>query len=145
MQTFLLTLCVFPKGFTGGYLPTALAVTTQKIYDAFILIIKKERHLCIAIPIGEILWHVRQPLKSLNILEEEPILQNANRNAPYLTNLIREELEDYHYVGDIRSIGLINAIELVQDKASKTSFDSSHRYGYQIYKTALKKDCCCVL
>ena len=72
-------------------------------------------------------------------MEEEPILQNANRNAPYLTNLIREELEDYRYVGDIRSIGLINAIELVQDKESKTSFDSSHRYGYQIYKTALKK------
>ena len=48
-------------------------------------------------------------------------------------------MEDYRYVGDIRSIGLINAIELVQDKESKTSFDSSHRYGYQIYKTALKK------
>ncbi len=77
-------------------------------------------------------------IEVLNIFEEEPILQNANRNAPYLTNLIREELEDYRYVGDIRSIGLINAIELVQDKESKTSFDSSHRYGYQIYKTALK-------
>ena len=34
---------------------------------------------------------------------------------------------------------MTEVIELVQDKDSKTSFDSSHRYGYQIYKTALKK------
>ncbi|MFR1214392.1 MAG: aminotransferase class III-fold pyridoxal phosphate-dependent enzyme [Acutalibacteraceae bacterium] len=108
-----------------------------KIYDAFILIIRKEKHLCIVTYCGS-LW-CSAAIEVLNILEEEPILQNANQNAPYFTNLIREELEDYHYVGDIRSIGLINAIELVQDKESKTSFDSSHRYGYQIYKTALKK------
>ena len=127
------------KGLTGGYLPTALAVTTQKIYDAFYSDYQEGKafmhsHTYCGNPLA-----CSAAIEVLNILEEEPILQNANQNAPYFTNLIREELEDYHYVGDIRSIGLINAIELVQDKESKTSFDSSHRYGYQIYKTALKK------
>ena len=127
------------KGLTGGYLPTALAVTTQNIYDAFYSDYQEGKafmhsHTYCGNPLA-----CSAAIEVLNILEEEPILQNANQNAPYLTNLIREELEDYRYVGDIRSIGLINAIELVQDKDSKTSFDSSHRYGYQIYKTALKK------
>ena len=37
----------------------------------------------------------------------------------------------------MRHIGLINAIELVQDKQSKKPFDSRFRTGYQIYKKAL--------
>ena len=39
-------------------------------------------------------------------------------------------------VGEVRSIGLINAIELV--KHDKVPFDSKLRIGYQIYKKALK-------
>ena len=47
--------------------------------------------------------------------------------------------KDYKYVGDIRSLGLINAIELVEDKEAKTSFDPKKRIGYEIYKKALSK------
>ena len=41
-------------------------------------------------------------------------------------------------MGDIRSIGLINAIELVKNKKTKEPLDSKKRTGYQIYKEALK-------
>ena len=41
-------------------------------------------------------------------------------------------------VGEIRHIGLINAIELVKDKSSKEGFEGEKRIGYQIYKEALK-------
>ena len=43
------------------------------------------------------------------------------------------------YVGEVRHIGLINAIELVKNKASKEPYESELRVGYQIYKKALKK------
>ena len=39
----------------------------------------------------------------------------------------------------MRSIGLINAIELVKDKNTKEPLDSTKRTGYQIYKKALEK------
>ncbi|MBR8461797.1 hypothetical protein KDE12_02900 [Campylobacter sp. faydin G-105] len=42
-------------------------------------------------------------------------------------------------MSEIRSLGLINAIELVKDKGSKESFDAGLRVGYQIYKKALQK------
>ena len=52
---------------------------------------------------------------------------------------ITEKFSNHKHVGDIRSIGLINAIELVEDKNTKKSFDYRLRTGYQIYKKALKK------
>lgn len=42
-------------------------------------------------------------------------------------------------MGEVRNIGLINAIEIVEDKESKKSFPSKLRIGYQIYKLALTK------
>ena len=42
-------------------------------------------------------------------------------------------------MGEVRSIGLINAIELVKDKNTKEAFESNLRIGYQIYKKALQK------
>ncbi|MFA6614433.1 MAG: adenosylmethionine--8-amino-7-oxononanoate aminotransferase BioA, partial [Endomicrobiia bacterium] len=36
------------------------------------------------------------------------------------------------------NIGLINALEIVEDKKNKISFDSKKRTGYKIYKEALK-------
>ena len=35
-------------------------------------------------------------------------------------------------------MGLINAIELVEDKESKKAFDSTLRIGYRVYREALK-------
>ena len=57
----------------------------------------------------------------------------------YFNNLLKEKFAGHKYVGEIRSIGLINAIELVKNPATKEPFDSKFRYGYQIYKQALKK------
>ena len=47
--------------------------------------------------------------------------------------------DDNPNVGEVRSVGLINAIELVEDKETKKAFDSSLRLGYRIYRKALEK------
>lgn len=38
-----------------------------------------------------------------------------------------------------RHLGLINAIELVEDRESKQGFAGERRMGYQIYQRALKR------
>ena len=66
-------------------------------------------------------------------------MKKANENALYFNKIIKEKFASHKNVGDIRHIGLINAIELVKNKTTKEPFDSKLRTGYQIYKKALKK------
>ena len=127
------------KGLTGGYMPCAMFVTTQKIYDAFY----DEYNT------GKAFMHSHtysgNPLACaaanavLDLLEDGSILQKARENAIYFNKIIKEKFSDHSNVGDIRHIGLINAIELVKNKKTKEPFDSKLRIGYQIYKKALKK------
>ena len=127
------------KGLTGGYMPCAMFVTTQKIYDAFY-----DEYST-----GKAFMHSHtysgNPLACaaanavLDILEDGSVLKTARENAIYFNNIIREKFANHPNVGDIRHIGLINAIELVKDKSTKEPFDSKLRTGYQIYKKALKK------
>jgi adenosylmethionine-8-amino-7-oxononanoate aminotransferase len=119
------------KGLTGGYMPMALAVTTQKIYDAFYADYNEGKaflhsHTYSGNPLA-----CAAAVEVLKIFEEENILQTAQQNAPYFAQIIKDKFGGHKNVKEIRSIGLINAIEL------KTK-DPKLRTGYQIYKKALK-------
>lgn len=126
------------KGLTGGYLPMAITITTEEIYRAFYADYKEGKafmhsHTYSGNPLG-----CRAGLAVQKILKEENIIEKANQRAVYLTKRLKEALLDYPYVGEIRHIGLIHAIELVKDKKTKEGFDGEERVGYQIYKEALK-------
>ncbi|MEG1416775.1 MAG: aminotransferase class III-fold pyridoxal phosphate-dependent enzyme, partial [Clostridium sp.] len=73
----------------------------------------------------------------LDILEEGSLVESLKDKGEYLSSLINREFKYNKYVGEIRSIGLINAIEIVKDRDSKEGFNSDIRLGYQIYKHAL--------
>lgn len=127
------------KGLTGGYMPMAITITTQKIYDAFYADYSEGRafmhsHTYSGNPLG-----CSAALAVQHILCDGKILEKAQITAEYLTNKLFEKLGSHKNVGEIRHIGLINAIELVKNKSSKESFDPKLRIGYQIYKKALKK------
>ncbi len=127
------------KGLTGGYMPMALAVTSQKIYDAFYADYNEGKafmhsHTYSGNPLA-----CSTAIAVLDILKEENIIKKANENTIYFNKIIKEKFSSHKNVGDIRSIGLINAIELVKNKSTKEAFDPKLRTGYQIYKKALKK------
>ena len=127
------------KGLTGGYMPMSICVTTQEIYDAFYDDYNKGKafmhsHTYAGNPLA-----CSAAIEVLNILKDENIIEKANENAKYFNRIIKEKFEDLPYVGEVRHIGLINAIELVKNKASKEPYESELRVGYQIYKKALKK------
>ena len=126
------------KGLTGGYLPMALTLTNDKIYKAFYTDYNKGKmfihsHTFSGNPLAS-----AAALEVLNILKNEQIIEKAQKKAVFFNNLIKETFSSNKFVGDIRSIGLINAIELVKNKKTKEPLDSKKRTGYQIYKEALK-------
>ena len=127
------------KGLTGGYMPMSLVVTTQKIYDAFYDDYLKGKafmhsHTYSGNPLA-----CSAGIEVLNIIEDEQIIPKAVEKGKYFNKIIKEKFLPLDNVGEVRSIGLINAIELVKNKDTKEPLDSAKRTGYQIYKKALKK------
>ena len=127
------------KGLTGGYMPMAIVVTTNKIYEAFYADYKEGKafmhsHTYSGNPLG-----ASCALAVLDIFEQENILEELPERNDIFNKKVKATFQDYPYVGEIRQIGFINAVELVEDKATKKSFDSSLRVGYEIYKIAVSK------
>lgn len=130
-------MCV-SKGLTGGYLPMAITITTEEIYGAFYADYGTGRafmhsHTYSGNPLG-----CAAALGVQALLQDGSILESARENAVYLHQKLAERLGQHPNVGEIRHLGLINALELVTDRETKTGFDASLRVGYQIYLEALK-------
>lgn len=129
---------VLSKALTGGYMPMSIVALTQKIYDAFYAPYSEGKafmhsHTYSGNPLG-----CSAALAVLKILHDDEILKKSAVVAKGLNELLNDALKDHKNVGEIRSIGLINAIELVNDKDKKEGFESRLRVGYEIYKKALK-------
>jgi len=127
------------KGLTGGDMPMSICVTTQEIYDAFYDDYGKGKafmhsHTYAGNPLA-----CSAAIEVLNILYDEQIIPKAVENARYFNKIINEKFLDLPYVGEVRHIGLVNAIEIVKNKKTKEAYPSNLRLGYQIYKKALKK------
>ena len=63
-------------------------------------------------------------LENIRILREEKIIETVHaETAPYLQKRLRE-LNDHPLVGEVRGVGMLGAIELVQDKATRKRYES---------------------
>ena len=68
-------------------------------------------------------------LENIRILREEKIIERVREEtAPYLQKRLRE-LADHPLVGEVRGVGMLGAIELVKDKASRTRYPSDKSVG----------------
>ena len=126
------------KGLTGGYMPMALTITTKKIFDAFWADYTEGKafmhsHTYSGNPLA-----CAAACEVLNIFEEGKVLEDLEEKAKYFNYEICKKFQEHKNVGEIRSIGLINAIELVEDKKTKKEFDWKMRIGYKIYQHALE-------
>jgi adenosylmethionine-8-amino-7-oxononanoate aminotransferase len=126
------------KGITSGTLPFAATLTTNKIYNAFYDDYEKFKtfyhgHTYTANPIG-----CAAALATLEIFEQEKTLQRIKQ----LIGLFRCEMEKFRelpFVGDVRCIGLVGALEMVRDKKTKKPFDVKERIGQKIFEKSLKE------
>ncbi len=74
-------------------------------------------------------------LETLKIYEERDILSHIRRVGPYLQARLRD-FTDHPLVGEVRGVGLIGAIELVADKATRQSFDPGLMVGARVMNAA---------
>jgi len=68
-------------------------------------------------------------LANLRILRDEGVVARVKaETAPYLLARLRE-LADHPLVGEVRGLGLLGAIELVQDKAQRKRYPADWAVG----------------
>ena len=62
-------------------------------------------------------------LANLDIIERDGLIERVrDETGPYLAKALNEALADHCIVGEVRSIGLMGAIEIVKDKATRERF-----------------------
>ena len=127
------------KGITSGTLPFAATLTTNKIYNAFYDDYEKFKtfyhgHTYTANPIG-----CAAALASLEIFEQEKTLRRLKTLIPIFHSGM-EKFRPLLFVGDVRYIGMVGALELVKNKKTKQPFDIKKRIGQQIFQKGLKEN-----
>jgi adenosylmethionine-8-amino-7-oxononanoate aminotransferase len=71
-------------------------------------------------------------LAAIDVLEREGLVARAALLGERLHKGLREALGAHPNVGDIRGLGLMATIELVEDRAAKANFDAARKIGPQV-------------
>lgn len=118
------------KGITGGYLPIAATLTSEKIYEAFYADHKE----------GKTFFHGHSytgnqlgcaaALANLAIFKKDNLVQQVEEKSIWLAKKL-QVIASLEHVGDVRQLGLMCGIELVKDKVTKEAFPNDDRIGYR--------------
>jgi adenosylmethionine-8-amino-7-oxononanoate aminotransferase len=130
-------LCI-AKGLTGGYLPLAATLTTERVFEAFKGPPEEGRtffhgHTYTGNALG-----AAAALATLDLFESEKVFEEL----PSKIELFRQKVSEFSSlpcVGDTRQYGLAAGIELVADKEAKEPFPASERMGMKVCRACVAK------
>jgi len=110
------------KGLTSAYMPLSATAVKREIYEAFNTAGKYDffRHVN---TFGGSPASCAAALKNLEIMEHENLFEHAAEMGQILKAELEHQLADHKNVGNIRGIGLLIGIELVEDKITKMPLD----------------------
>src|SRR3989338_8554072 len=123
------------KGITGGYLPLAATLTTQKIFDAFSGEYKEQKtffhgHTYTGNPLA-----CAAALANLWLFKKEKTLQKLQPKIKFLGKEL-EKFKKLKHIGDIRQKGFMVGIELVKNKETKEPYPWEERIGIKVCQKA---------
>lgn len=123
-------LCI-AKGLTGGYLPLAATLATDEIWQAFLGTYAEGKtffhgHTYGGNPLGAAV-----ALATLDVFEEEQTLAGLTEKIARLTRHL-QRISKRPHVGDVRQCGMIGAVELVRDRATKEPYAWTDRRGARV-------------
>jgi len=108
------------KGLTSGYVPLAAVVISEPIAQFF-----ESNFLAGGLTYGSHPLACAAGLATLQVYEEEGLIENSARLGRYLGQRLEEMKARHPSVGDVRYLGLFSAIELVKDRATKEPLPSA--------------------
>ena len=116
----------FAKAVTSGYIPLSGVIVGDKIADA-LMAHPDDFHHGFTFSGHPVACAVAR--KNLEIMEQEKLVQRVKEfTGPALAKMLAN-FKDHPLVGEVRSIGLLGAIELVADKRMRRRFADPGRVG----------------
>ncbi len=102
------------KGLTSGYLPLGGTVVTDTIAKHF-----DDNPLIIGLTYSAHPVSCAAGVENIKIMQEENMVENAARMGHYLESKVADLFSQHPSLGDFRNTGLLGAMELVKDRATK--------------------------
>jgi adenosylmethionine-8-amino-7-oxononanoate aminotransferase len=128
---------VFAKAVTSGYVPLGGVLIHERVHRALVEagpeFTLHQGYTYSGHPVA-----CAAALANLDIIEREDLIRRVRRVAPYfkkrLAGLARSSI-----VGDVRTAGLMGAVELVRDRATRAPFPPQERVPWRIRQAALRR------
>jgi len=130
-------MCV-SKGLTGGYLPLSAVLCGEQIYQAFYGDYAAQRaflhsHSYTGNPLA-----CAAANATLQIFATTPVLQDNRALAAHLAARLAP-LASHPHVAEVRQTGMIAAVELVRDRATREPWPWQERRGWTLHRHALSR------
>ncbi|HEY7698935.1 MAG TPA: aspartate aminotransferase family protein [Vicinamibacteria bacterium] len=126
----------FAKGITSGYFPLGgigvsdeIAKTMDAADPVWMHAYTYSSH-----PVG-----CRVALANMDIIEREGLVSEAKRKGKKLLDGLRSAVASHPHVGDVRGLGMMCAVEIVKDKATKEEFPAADKVGFRVHEETQKR------
>lgn len=124
------------KGLSSGYAPISAVMVNEKVYAPI------ARNSGTIGTFGHGFTYSGHPvscaiaLETLKIYEEDNVVGHVQSLMPQFQKALRS-YEGRKYVGEVRGVGLVGAIELYADPENRTSFDPAVKAGSRLVEIGL--------
>ena len=115
------------KGITSGYLPLSALMVGDRVAKT---LIEEGGEFFHGFTYSGHPVPCAVALENIRLIEEEGLVEQVHDDTgPYIQSSLRQALEDHPLVGEVRGMGMVGAIELVKDKATREHFDPIGEVG----------------
>lgn len=126
------------KGLTGGYLPLSAVLTHESIYSAFYDDYASLKAFLHSHSYTGNALACRAALATLDLFETYDVMGSNDKLARIMRDATLH-FQDHPHVAEVRQTGMILAIEMVKDKATKQAYPWQERRGLKVYRYALSR------
>ena len=126
------------KGLTGGYLPLAATLATEEIYNGFLGNYSEFKTFFHGHTYTANSLACRAALANLELFQKKKTLEKLAEKIDDL----RVQLQDFSalsHVGDIRQVGFMAGIELVEDRTTQKPYPWEKKIGIRVIQEARKR------
>ncbi|HUF57379.1 MAG TPA: aminotransferase class III-fold pyridoxal phosphate-dependent enzyme [Thermohalobaculum sp.] len=133
-------LITIAKGLTSAYAPLSGSIVSKAMYEVLM-----QGTDASGGPIGHGWTYSAHPVgcaagvANLELIDRLNLIENAARTGPYLTARLAEAVEGKPHIGEVRGIGMLSAVELMEDPASGTIYEPTGKVAGKVVGAMLRR------